>query len=273
MVKGIVKIKILDKPVVIVIFIQIVLFLFFADNAEASIADSTKPVLSAIEVRDNNPVFGQSFYRVFQIAPFVVYQSQYQFDSSGQHAKFDSSGNWDSNEIEFQFSEKRSRFFVFHKDSSFGLSFDPHRSNENNSRLPVDSAILGITGSNTFECLLMMEPDTSIWNSQKTELKEVYVQKPSKDTPAVSLSFFYSSSMNHISVTLNAVLDSARRLKLYKYEYLIREFYSEKLGALVPGMVITTEMKEITVSDPGEIMQYIDRYRNTNVEEKADRKK
>jgi hypothetical protein len=241
-------------------FISVVLLLLFSQTVNASGPDTTKPSISAVEVRENSTLFGESFYRVFYVGAFIVYQSQYQFDSSANQVKFDSAGNIKSVIPESQFSEKRNKFFVFHQDSSFGFSYYPDRIGESSERLHVDTVIKGITGSNTFEKLLIKKPDTTIWSTNRTELKEVHIQKVSKDTPAVKVSFYYSSRLNNLKASLNPVLDSAKKMKFYKYEYVIGEFYSEQQQMLFPDMKMSCEMDEFTVQHPEEILQYIRMY-------------
>jgi hypothetical protein len=240
-------------------FLHILLILFSCETVIASTVDTTKPIRSAIEVHVSTPFFGESFYRIFHVDPFEVYQSQYQFDSSIQ-INLDTTGN-NTAAVTGIWSATRNKFFVFHRDSSYGYSYDLNSSIENNRRLPVDSTLQGIKGKDNFENLLTKKTDTTTWNAQRTELKEVYVQKASKDTPSVHLSIFYSSNLNSLNASLNSALDSARKMKFYKYEYVIQEFYSEKEQRLWPAMKIRTEMKEFTVTNPEEIIQYIDRYK------------
>ena len=109
-----------------------------------------------------------------------------------------------------------------------------------------------------------MKADTITWNEGKTELKEVYVQKASKDTPAVRIVFQYSGKMNHIRESLNHVLDSTKKMKLYKTEIVVAEFYDRVNKRLQPLMKFTTEMKEINVENTEEIESYINRYKQRN---------
>jgi hypothetical protein len=50
-------------------------------------------------------------------------------------------------------------------------------------------------------------------------------------------------------------------MKLYKFEILIDEFYSEKDDIRWPAMKQATEIREIPVKNPAELMRYIDRYK------------
>ena len=248
--------------------VQLFFILLFCESVNASAIDTTKQIIKGIEVNESNPFFGESFYRIFHVGRFVVYQSQYQFDSSETRLKFDSAGNQLSAVTENKKSEMRNQFFVFHRDSSYGFTYDPHRITESGRRLRVDSAILRIKGTNNFEGLLTQKPDTTSWNTQRTELREVYMQKATKDTPAVRLSFFYSTRLNFLKESLFPAMDSAKQIKLYKIEYLIEEFYSEKERRLWPAMKISTEMKEIEVTNPEEILHYIDSYKKSSVANK-----
>ncbi len=247
---------------------QLIFILLFSASVKASTTDTSKQEIKAIEVQQTDPFFGEAFYRIFHISPFIVYQSQYQFDSASGRGKFDSAGNWVSSDSEYALSEKRSQFFVFHRDSSYGFSYDPHRSNFSNRRLLVDSAVLEIKGTYNFENLLTKIPDTTTWNASRTERREVYVQKATKDTPTVRAIFYYNSSLNFLQASLNTAVDSAKKMKLYKFEYLIEEFYSEKDERLWPAMSFSTEMKEVTVMDTEEIMHFIERYKNNIVADK-----
>ena len=165
--------------------------------------------------------------------------------------------------IQFTGNEVRPRFFVFHKDSSYGRSYDPHRNSENNRRLPVDSALRGIKGTNNFEKILTLKPDSSSWNPDRSELKEVYVQKASRDTPAIRVSFYYTRHQNFQNESLNPGLDSARKMKLYKYEYLIGKFYNAQAKQWSPEITFRTEMKEVMVEDVEEVMSYLIQYKSS----------
>lgn len=229
----------------------------------ACVTDTTKPVIKTVEVQHNDPFIGESFYWIFHVDSFVVYKSQYQFDSSSQRLKFDSSGNDISSDIDFIMSEKRNMFFVFHKDSGFGFKYYPHQHFENNTYLPVDSATKMMIGTNSLEGLLQLKPDTITWNDEKTELKEVYMYGGSIDTPKMQLTIYYSSRLNSLKASLNPKLDRGKKMKFYKYEYLFKEFYSEKQKQHWPAMTITSVMKEFTVTNPEEIMQYIGLYKKS----------
>jgi len=241
--------------------VPVFLLMLFSQRANSSTVDTTKQVIRAIEIQDSNSFFGVSFYRIYHVGPIVVFQSQYQFDSSFQGGNFDTAGNSVSSKREYEFSEERTRYFVFHHDSSYGYSYDPHHVNEANRRMLVDSVLHTIKNANSFEKLLAIKPDTTTWNPSKTERKDVYVQKPIKDTPGVHISLYYTSNTTFLNESINPIMDSSRKMKLYKFEYWIQEFYSEKDKRLWPAAKMKTEMREITVTNSEELLHYIDRYK------------
>jgi hypothetical protein len=225
---------------------------------------SQDTIIKAIEVRDNNPIWGETFHRVFYMGWYVVYQSQYRADSSVLHPGLDAATNETSFAIDFLSGELRSSFFVFHKDSVFGYTYDPADSSNDNRRLPVDSAMKKIKGENNYENLLSAKPDSSTWNAAKKELREVFVGDSTKTQPRVRIVFYYSGNMNHIKESMSPALDSAKKMKLYKMEIFTDEFYSEADKKLWPPMkVMSTEMKEIGVQNPAEVKGYISRYKKS----------
>lgn len=229
--------------------------------ANASPSDTAIHDFQAIEIQTTLPLFGDHFYRIFFKGNFVIYHSQYQFDSIRQKVNNDAAGNFLSSEPETVWSGKRNRFFVFHRDSSYGYRFDADRDDQ---RVMVDSALREIVGTNNFENLLTKVADSIQWNETRTELMETYIQPATRDTPEVRCHFYYSSHLNHLKESFNKKLDEARKMKLYKVEYIIEEFYWEKEKKLIPKMNYKEEMKELRNFDPEEIQQYVDRYKKVS---------
>jgi hypothetical protein len=159
--------------------------------------------------------------------------------------------------------EKRKHFFVFHRDSSFGINYDGHGTFRNNRRFPVDSILMEVIGSNTFDRLVTQKAaDTLSWNTERTELKEVYVHKGTKDTPAVRISFYYSKKLNHLQASLNSTLDSLKNMKFYKFEFVIETHFYPGLDKQMPAMVLKKEMREVTIDDDTELLNYTEKYKN-----------
>lgn len=222
-------------------------------------ADTTRPVIKGIEVQDFHPLFGETFYWVFYTGPYIVYQSQYQFDSSIHYPKPDS-GLLAATDFLVLKSELRNRFFVFHLDSSYGFNYDPYRSNET-GRCEVQSTLKMIQASYGLDSLLNKRPDTVKWNASGTELREVYYQKASRDTPAVKLCLYFSKGLNELKESFSPIFDSARKMKLYKIEIVVEKSFEQKKAKSWPAISFISEMREIMVDDPSQILFYIDKYK------------
>lgn len=217
--------------------------------------------IATIEVRNISPLMGETFYRIYYLDELVMYQSQYRHDSFLKESKFDSSTNRFSDNTTLLSSQWKSSFFVFHKDSSYGYNYDSYRNTKDNFRVQVDSTVKFITGTNRYDSFLTVKPDTVIWNIDKTELKEVYVFPKKTDMPTGRLVFYYSKKLNLLKESFNRVMDSAKKMKLFKTESLFNEFYSEKDKRVWPPMRNMTEMKEVAIENSPEIMRYFSRYK------------
>mgnify|MGYP003576125539 CR=1 FL=1 len=242
--------------------------LFSSQIVNASWRDTTKQRFKAVEVLDSNPFMGETFYRVFHVGTYTMYQSQYHVDTTFSQAQFDSATNETTFNVQLGSGLRKNRYFVFHRDSSFGYMYDPSAHEGNNLYLPVDSMLKTLRGTNNFELLITKKPDTTTWGADRTELKEVYVTKTTTDTPGACLAFHYSSRLNHLQESLNHVMDSAKKMKLFKIEYGQDEFYVQKEGRVWPAFKILTEIREVTVDNTDEIISYINEYKKT-VERKS----
>jgi hypothetical protein len=217
--------------------------------------------MEAVEVRDISPLMGETFYRVYYFDDLVIYQSQYRFDSSVKQLSTDSSTNLVSSHITSISSQWRNQFFIFHKDSSYGFSFDPYRGRENKLRLRVDSTIMFIKGTNRFDSFLTVKPDSIIWNANKSELKEVFLVTQKKGMPAGRIGLYYSKNLNHLKASFNATVDSAKRMKLFKVEAIFNDSYDENGKLVWPSMIDRTEMKEIKTNISEQLREYINNYK------------
>lgn len=224
---------------------------------------TTSKQMQAIEVSHLSRLAGKTYYRIYHLDSLILYQSQYLFDSSFKQFRIDSATQKLYSEDTLLLQEWRSRFFVFHQDSSYGYRYDPYRVHQN-GRLPVDATIKSITGTDNFNTLLAIKPDSVTWNDDKSELKEVYAYSKKKETAEGRFCMYYSKKLNHLKHTFNKVLDSAKKMKLFKTEFIFSEFYSEKDKILWPPVVDRTEMRQITVKNPEEIVDYFNRYKKAS---------
>jgi hypothetical protein len=110
-------------------------------------SDFSQSKIEAVEVSSSSPIFPNTFYRIFHVNSFIIYQSQYFYSFSTSKAN----ANTDTFETVNDYSEVRYKFFVFHKDSSYGYQYDDKDDKKPKLRLPVDSAVRLIIGTNNLE--------------------------------------------------------------------------------------------------------------------------
>jgi hypothetical protein len=257
---------------VMVKLLYLSLFALLLLNTKCSFSqESTQLKIEAVEVRQNLSFFGETFYRIYRVRDHVVFQHQYQFDSSSSEIQM--IGSTDDSVVykdTTYLSEIRNRYFVFHKDSSYGFDYDPHRADVSGQRLRVDSLMTkGIKGRNNFQDLLKTKPVSTTWNSDKTELKEVFICNDNPDTPIVHISLHYSSKLNHLKESLNEIVDSIKNMKLFKCEFLVNEFYSKASNQLSPAFKIDEKLMSYTVTDPQTIITYLNKYKESIGSHKA----
>lgn len=237
-----------------IIVLEILLCSISCNNA------SPKFEVKTIEVRSLSPLMGETYYKIhYSNEHMIMYESQYLRDSSETQFHIDSSTHGIYVEDTLLTHQWRNRFFVFHVDSTYGYRYDPHGL-YSTARLAVDSELVRTTGTNTFEAILKLKPDTSLWNKNKSELIEVYILPKEKSKPEGRVRFFYSTNLNHLPYSLNKQLDSAKKMKFFKISFLFKEFYNEKTKTNFPSTIDETELKESRAENLDEIMRYFEMY-------------
>jgi hypothetical protein len=235
------------------------ILLLSINNITTNAQSSSKQKIDAIEVQENSPFFGDSYYRIYHAGPYIIYQSQYLYTMDSM--RFDSTSNQFISDENSETMEKRIKYFVFHKDSTHGISFDPKDSLSNNKRLLIESETRLVRGSNTYENIIKNKPDSV--TKDKTTLREVYACDCPSDQPNIRFVLYYSSNMNHLKESLNETVDKAKKMKLNKIEIQTDEFYDKRVDKLLPPMVSVTELKEISVTDDDEINKLIAQYQQS----------
>jgi len=228
----------------------------FTNASKAQGTDNIK----AIEVQILGFPMGDDFYRVYYSGDFIIYKGTYHHTSS--FIEFDSTGR-QRKQTELV-NEKRTRYFIFHKDSAYGYSYTPSDSLWTNRRGKVDSVLkLWIMGQGKLDTLLNLKPDSVIWNQNKTDLKEVYVFPATADCPSFRWIVCYNSTMNDIPETFSVKMDNSKKMKLYKVETASEKFYQSPDKSTWYPLHIINEMHRIDVDHPEEIKSYVDLYKKS----------
>jgi hypothetical protein len=156
-------------------------------------------------VRQDGTMFSDSnYFNIYYYGDLRMYELAYMFDSSAHDS--------------LVLGEHRSNYFVFHKDSSFGYSFN-FKGDFPVRKYSVDSLLQEQALQNFQWASITKETAPhSIVNDSAGNQTETYVPEYTKNgSPRRdSLIFYYSASMNHIPFSFSRELDSTRGSKLYK---------------------------------------------------------
>jgi hypothetical protein len=217
-------------------------------------------------VRQYNSYFGEQLYRTFSIDSIIVFQMQIQLLNFEDQLQIDSINNELVSNRQLVSTDWTYEYFIYHKDSSFGYKYVPTDSFRH-IRLGVDSVTKFIKGTNRYDSFILLKPDTIVWNNKKTELKEVYVLPKERGEPGGHLILYYNKKMNHLNGNINSKVDSIRKMKFYKQETTIDySLYNEKNDTQWPPLIDVTELREVRIPIPSEVMDLIKFYqtmRNT----------
>ena len=161
---------------------------------------------------------------------------------------------------------KRSQYFVHHKDSSYGFNYDTSNIFDI-KRVPIDKG-RGFTFFSPEDRFVSITPDSTIWNIDSSEIKQVYIEPAKKDTPAFTLVFFFRKNLD-LPLTISDVLSKDRKMTLYKMQVKFDEFFDKRINQTVPPhTAMDFELREYFPKDTKEIMKYFERYK-IDVEEKS----
>lgn len=218
--------------------------------------------MQAIEVQNFSLWGEQVSYVAYKADSFTLYRWPFGSESFEMALSFDSTTNIIKDSLK-SFSRKWvDQYFVFHNDSSYGYNYNIYEPVHDNKRVNVDSQLAFIMGTNAFDSLLNVKPDTILWNKDKTELKEVFMLPFSEEEPNGRMSLYYTKKLNHLKLSFNPKVDSVKKMKLYKTVIDYDSFYSKKHNRMWPAASYPTEMKE-TNWDRDEFDKYILKYKKS----------
>jgi hypothetical protein len=191
------------------------------------------------------------YYTVYYYKDFVMYKFNYEFDSLYNH--------------ETVLQEMRYFLFVSHKDSTYGYKyfFKPHPPVNINQRVNKDSLLItNKFESNLYDTLINLKPD-SVYNN-KNQIIKVYKNPPSPNpAPMVEkfdLYFYYTKDLKDISETFSRKMDNVKGMKLNKILVKVSGGFYKEYNITFPPRDLVQEMKEITIENKDEIMNYFGKY-------------
>ena len=180
-----------------------------------------------------------------------MYKFYYVFDSLYDH--------------ETVLQEMRYFLFVSHKDSTYGYKyfFKPNPPININQRVNKDSLLItNKFESNLYDTLINFKPD-SVYN-HKNQIIKVYKNPPSSNpAPMVEkfdLYFYYTKGLTDISETFSRKMDNVKGMKLSKILVKVSGGFYKEYNITFPPRELVQEMKQITIENKDEIMNYFSKY-------------
>lgn len=197
-------------------------------------------------------------FRVYAKGAYRVLESQYIFDSS--RIQLDTNGN--VAKTEFIGRSTRTRFFVYHKDSLFGYQFYRWRDGPNPERVRVDSMFYSVRVHFDYklDSIGLLRPDSSFWNKNKTERRDIYISRAIANLPTVRRALTYSTELTHLDESFSRKLDSARQMKLFRVEIRYDSTFDGSGKLVYYPEYLDHQIKIVKIPD-SHIDEFINNYR------------
>jgi hypothetical protein len=173
---------------------------------------------------------------------------------------FDSAGNGIS-----LLSEDRYEYFVFNKDSSFGIRFNNHPDSFRgpNDRIQVDSAISGHNDyMPVFDDEKNRQPDSSYWYDQNKLVNVYEWKKRDQYLEDLSYDYWYSNEFKDVSEMYSKKFDTAKGLKLFKIVVRMHGAYYPKSNRATQERKTILEMQRPSPEEFAIAKRYFKKYRD-----------
>jgi hypothetical protein len=159
--------------------------------------------------------------------------------------------------------EKRSYYFIFHKDSATGKAYSDSLFFGTNRRFKVDSMLSkNLFISHKFDTLLRLQPD-SILEGQNGDLIKVYTYPVAKDEPGKFLVYlYYSKKIINPDHVFSEKMDNVKGRRLYRVSTKASEAFYPKDNFTMPAREYYLLMREIPNIDTTTIMRFVKKYRS-----------
>jgi hypothetical protein len=224
----------------------------------ACVGDKRLRKANAVQVSTKGYFMPDDSFRVYKKGEYRVLESHYIFDST--RIQLDSNGNVAN--TEFIGRSTRQRFFVYHKDSLFGYQFYRWHDGPNPERLLVDSVFYSVRVHFDYklDSIGLMQPDSSFWNKEKTERKDVYISRATAHLPTVWWALSYSTKLRLLEESFSRKLDSARQMKLFRVEIKYDSTLDDSGRIVYYPAYLDHQIKIVRTSD-SLINEFIDKYK------------
>lgn len=156
------------------------------------------------------------------------------------------------------------QFFLYKKESNFGVLFDSLNLKETYSRVPADSVL----SQRAFKGTRFNEPDDSIWRRKIVRQNEnsFYEEfSPIKELSANSVDtiyYYYNSLLKDIDFTLSSQLDKSSGSKLYMVRLIFNEEYFTESKIQIPKREFLFLIKKVETHFDKKMLKIIEKVKN-----------
>lgn len=151
-------------------------------------------------------------------------------------------------------------YLLFFKDSLNGYQFDKTAKGFEEKKIPLGSLPQMIRQNFNFKAFLNRKPDTSIVDKSGV-LIETYVFPPTKSNPGGIIDkFYYSDNFKEFSESMSKELDSIKGKKLFKCEFVVKEYYNDEIKIRVPDLKTIYEMTLVSPDNLSEAQKILNRF-------------
>lgn len=209
---------------------------------------------------DNQLFYFRDTIPIFYYQDLILYKLPYTFDSSKMiyHTKTDT--------IEQQniLTETRYNYFVYRHGKQYGIWYKEMNS-DSLIKLSVDS-IIDKKGTPTILQSILANPNDTLVARIRESIGNIFIEKyASKSKPDESYNdttlLYYSKNMKYIKFSFSPILDSIKKLKLFKVKLIYNKAYSSKYSITMPQRELTYEFQKKQIENNQQVIAFFQRFK------------
>ena len=164
-------------------------------------------------------------------------------------------------------AEIRESFFVFTKGKTFGYLYDTTKK-AFEIKISVDSMLQKQWYNYTNYSSASLTQLSEQYNADSGILCKVFTIKGKQDTTMTGSTFlWYTNRLPWVDYALIKEVDTVKNMKLFKTRDITNSRYLKEYNITLDTIEQTFDMREITVTNPEEILYYFDREKKYNTKD------
>ena len=207
--------------------------------------------ISGVHVKSIMPII----QRDGTVRDYIGLMNVYQFND---HIMYEYGNHFDSsfNQI-LVLNEYRYSYFVYHKDSLYGMGYEMfHR--QSPARILVDSILKEWGHKDMRWSQVLSEPVTDSQYDSRTGILQLLYNR--KERSNDSLLFYFDKNLDFPGFSFSPEFDSAKNSKLYKIRIINDTIKDPSYNFILPKTQYLFEMKKLVLKDDSKIRNLFNRY-------------